>query len=278
VHRSTDVVTHCRDFLSRLSECIDYISTIHVARHVDVDGFNVDTGATPNRELYLQTVDKAKKLVRKLEVAVQAVYDEGASILMALQALRSATTDFPAAWHHLSSLMAIMLANLGAVRDTFEALLTVGHDQADLGQGEYNGSIEWRMSRVSIIESRIAAVATLPRVVGASSQSETEDEVVNMELAFRRPDSKTRVSGGELSSVGSSSLYRNPSQSSEASLEPLSESYSESGGGVITPTWSRDGLDSLVNGSGALTPRIDLDTDIDRLLDADNRASTLSIS
>jgi hypothetical protein len=79
----------------------------------------------------------------------------------------------------------------------FEALLTVGHDQADLGQGEYNGSIEWRMSRVSIIESRIAAVVTLPRIPGASSHSETEteDEVVNMELAFRRPDPKTKVDG-----------------------------------------------------------------------------------
>jgi son of sevenless-like protein len=268
-----DVITHCRDFLSRLSECIDYISTIHVARHVDVDGFNVDAGATPNRELYLQTVDKAKRLVRKLEVAVQAVYDEGASTLMALQTLRSSMTDFPVSWHQLSSLTAILQTNLGVVCETFEALLSVGHDQADLGQGEYNGSIEWRMSRVSIIESRIAAVATLPRIAGASSQSETEDEVVNMEDAFRRPDSKTK-SSGELPSVGPSSLYRNPSQSSETSLEPLSETYSELGGGTITPTWSRDGMDSLVNGPGVLTPKTDIDTDIDRLLETDNGAST----
>jgi son of sevenless-like protein len=239
----------------------------------------VDTGATPNRELYLQTVDKARRLVRKLEVAVQAVYDEGATTLMALQTLRSAMTDFPSSWHQLLSLTAIMQTNLGIVCETFEALLSVGHDQAELGQGEYNGSIEWRMSRVSIIESRIAAVVTLPRIAGASSQSETEteDEVVNMELAFRRPDPKTKLMGGESSSIGSV-MYRNPSQSSETSLEPLSESYSESGGGAITPTWSRDGLDSLVNGSGALTPRIDIDSDIDRFLDEDNRAFTLDLS
>lgn len=273
-----DVVTHCCDFLSRLSECIDYISTVHVARHVDVDGFNVDTGATPNRELYLQTVDKAKRLVRKLEVAVQAVYDEGASILMALQTLRSATTDFPTTWHLLLSLTLILQTNLGVVCEGFEALLSVGHDQAELGQGEYNGSIEWRMSRVSIIESRIAAVATFPRTVGASSQSEGEDEVVNMELAFRRPDSKAKTSSSDLSSVGSSTLYRNPSQSSETSLEPLSESYSESGGGIITPTWSRDGMDAVINGSGTLTPKTDVDTDIDRLLEADNRARSSLIS
>ena len=275
--RPPDVVTNCRDFLSMLSECIDYISTIHVARHVDVDGFNVDTGATPNRELYLQTVDKAKRLVRKLEVAVQAVYDEGASILMALQTLRLATTDFTTSWQQLSSLAAILQTNLGVVCEVFEALLTVGHDQADLGQGEYNGSIEWRMSRVSIIESRIAAVATFPRGVGASSHSETEDEVVNMELAFRRPDSKTKATGSDLSSVGPPSLYRNPSQSSETSLEPLSESYSESGGGVITPTWSRDGMDAMLNGLGTLTPKTDVDTDIDRLLEPDNRTPLLLI-
>jgi son of sevenless-like protein len=239
----------------------------------------VDAGVTPNRELYLQTVDKAQRLVRRLEVAVQAVYDEGATILMALQTLRSAMTDFPASWHQLLSLTAILQTNLGVVRETLEALLSVGHDQAELGQGEYNGSIEWRMSRVSIIESRIAAVVTLPRIAGSSSQSETEteDEVVNMELAFRRLDPKTK-SASESSSIGSSTLYRNPSQSSETSLEPLSEGYSESGGGVITPTWSRDGLDTLVNGSGAVTPRIDPDSDIDRFPEEDHRASALDLS
>lgn len=197
---------------------------------------------------------------------------------MALQTLRSATADFPTSWNQLSSLTTILQANLAVVCEVFEALLSVGHDQAELGQGEYNGSIEWRMSRVSIIESRIAAVATFPRIVGASSQSEPEDEVVNMELAFRRPDSKSKLTGSELSSIGPSSLYRNPSQSSETSLEPLSESYSESGGGTITPTWSRDGMDSMLNGSGTLTPKTDVDTDIDRLLEPDNRVPISLIS
>lgn len=239
----------------------------------------MDAGATPNRDLYLQTVGKAQRLVRKLEVAVQAVYDEGATILMALQILRSATTDFPASWHQLLSLTAILQTNLGVVCETFEALLSVGHDQAELGQGEYNGSIEWRMSRVSIIESRIAAVVTLPRIASVSSQSETEteDEVVNMELAFRRPDHKTRLASGESSSVGSPTLYRNPSQSSETSLEPLSEGYSESGGGSITPTWSRDGLDSLVNGTGTGAPRAEVDSDIDKFLEEDNRSRAFSL-
>ena len=213
-------------------------------------------------------------------MAVQAVYDEGASILMALQTLRSTTTDFSTSWHRLLSQTAILQTNLGVVSGTFEALLSVGHDQADLGQGEYNGSIEWRMSRVSIIESRIAAVVTLPRIAGASSHSETEteDEVVNMELAFRRPDPKAKPTGGEPSSIGSLSLYRNTSQSSETSLEPLNESYSESGGGSITPTWSRDGLDSLTNGSGAVTPGVGPDSDIDRFLEESNCAFTLDLS
>ena len=191
---------------------------------------------------------------------------------MALQSLRSAMADFTTSWHQLSFLTTILQTNLGVVCEVFEALLSVGHDQAELGQGEYNGSIEWRMSRVSVIESRIAAVATFPRIVGASPQSETEDEVVNMELAFRRPDSKAKLPGIELSSVGPSSLYRNPSQSSETSLEPLTESYSESGGGAITPTWSRDGMDLMLNGSGTLTPKTDVELDVDRLLEADNRA------
>lgn len=198
---------------------------------------------------------------------------------MALQILRSTTADPSASWHQLLSLTVILQTNLGIVNETFEALLSVGHDQAELGQGEYNGSIEWRMSRVSIIESRIAAVITLPRIAGASSHSETEteDEVVNMELAFRRPDPKAKPTGSDQLSIGSSTLYRNRSQSSEASLEPLNESFSELDGRTITPTWSRDGLDSVVNGSGTVTPRIDLDSDIDRFLEADNCAFPLNL-
>jgi son of sevenless-like protein len=86
----------------------------------------VDARATPNRELYLQTVDKARRLVRKLEVAVQAVYDEGASILMALQTLRSAMADFPTSWHRLLSLTAILQTNLGVVCGTFRGVAHCG--------------------------------------------------------------------------------------------------------------------------------------------------------
>ena len=70
----------------------------------------------------------------------------------------------------------------------------------------------------------------------------------------------------------------NPSQSSEMSLELLNDSFSESGRGTITPTWSRDGLDSGVNGLGMVTPRTDLDSDIDRFLEENNRVFTLDPS
>jgi son of sevenless-like protein len=43
-----------------------------------------------------------------------------------------------------------MQANLDVVCQTLDSLLAIGHDQADLSQGDYNGSIEWRMSRISI--------------------------------------------------------------------------------------------------------------------------------
>ena len=34
---------------SKLSESIDYISMIHIARRIDVDGFNADAGAARTR-------------------------------------------------------------------------------------------------------------------------------------------------------------------------------------------------------------------------------------
>ena len=57
---------------------------IDVAQHVDVDAVRAE-GLPPQ---YAQTVDKARFHLRTLEVAVQALYDDAASLLEAVQAPR----------------------------------------------------------------------------------------------------------------------------------------------------------------------------------------------
>lgn len=57
------------------------------------------------------------------------------------------------------------------VQQTFEALLAVGHEQADTAQGEYNGSIEWRLSKVSMIHQ-------------SDNAAFVDEDVVDMEYAM----------------------------------------------------------------------------------------------
>jgi son of sevenless-like protein len=63
---------------------------------------------------------------------------------------------------------------------TIDTLLSLGHDQADMAQGEYTGAIEWRMSRLSIIDSNFDA---RPMSVLDPADPESED-IVDIEVAF----------------------------------------------------------------------------------------------
>jgi len=63
---------------------------------------------------------------------------------------------------------------------TLDALLSLGYDQADMAQGEYTGAIEWRISRLSIIDSHFDA---RPMSVLDPADPESED-IVDIEVAF----------------------------------------------------------------------------------------------
>jgi son of sevenless-like protein len=73
------------------------------------------------------------------------------------------------------------------VKQTFEGLLSVGHEQADVAQGDYNGSIEWRMSRLSVINDHFGGA--LHASTSTDPYYENED-VVDMELAFSSSGTK----------------------------------------------------------------------------------------
>lgn len=77
---------------------------------------------------------------------MQSLYDDGSTFLIRAQALtpgNDESRDF------LDALSACMQSNLDLVCQNFGALLAIGHKQADLSQGDYSGSIEWRMSRLN---------------------------------------------------------------------------------------------------------------------------------
>jgi son of sevenless len=177
----------CYEFIRQLHACILFICNIHVARHVDIDGIHVDNEHASNRGLYLQTVDKARHLVRTLELVVQALYDDSAAFFLSTQAIRRDTSAPSNSRNAVIQLALSLRDNLDLVCQTFEALLSVGHEQAELGLGDYNGSIEWRMSRISIIDSQFG------NAISANSNQDGE-QVVDMALALRRPEAKSKAS------------------------------------------------------------------------------------
>ena len=177
--RVQELVTHISAFLS-------IIADIHVARHVDIDGIRQAGNATAD-DHYSRSVENARGLVRSLETVVQAIYDDSSALLITAQGLHDNPNalrgEREASYDLLDSLSSSLNANIKLVKQTFEGLLSVGHEQADVAQGDYNGSIEWRMSRLSVINDHFGGA------IHASTSTDPyyeNEDVVDMELAFSR--------------------------------------------------------------------------------------------
>ncbi|KAJ7729643.1 ras guanine nucleotide exchange factor domain-containing protein [Mycena maculata] len=180
------VRSYAQNLITQMSSYLAFASNVHIARHVDIDGIRQSTGPGPN-EMYAQTVDKARSLIRTLETAMQSLYDESALVLLTAQSLHQVEPGLSLQARDLSldylhTLSTSLEANLEVVNQTFQALLSVGHDQADMDQGDYNGSIDWRMSRLSVIDTQLGGslrpMSTFP--------SDANGDIVDLELALGR--------------------------------------------------------------------------------------------
>lgn len=174
---------------ARLSTVLAFVADIHVARHVDVDGIRQDAGSTAN-DRYMQTVEKARILVRTLESTIQSMFDDSAAFFSTAQKVSDSeagqtSQDREEAYGVLTTLSGSLQSRLATAKQTLEALLSVGHDQADMAQGDYNGSIEWRISRLSVIDNRFGG-AVRPKSPSLGEDAAGED-VVDMAHAFERP-------------------------------------------------------------------------------------------
>lgn len=190
-----EVRLRAQDLVTQISAFLSFVSNIHVARHVDIDGIRQESSPVPN-DLYSRTVEKARTLVRELETAVQSLYDDGTSLLIAAQMMRDSDLsqsrqDRAASYDYVDVLSTSLKANLAVVQQSLEGLLSVGHDQSDTAQGDYNGSIEWRMSRLSVIDTQFGgAIRPMSSFLGGY---EGED-VVDMEMAFTKPQISSSAS------------------------------------------------------------------------------------
>jgi son of sevenless-like protein len=193
--RVQEIITHTSHFLS-------FVTDIHIARHVDIDGIR-QAGNTVD-DMYAQTLSKARALVRVFEVAVQAVYDDNSSLLLTTQAIPSPDTsllltDRASSYSFIESITSSLRLNLPLIRETLEALLSIGYEQAELAQGDYNGSIEWRMSRLSMTTSQFAKIERISQDL--SGVDVDEEDVVDFEHAFNRPMPPPKVSRAPVGSI-----------------------------------------------------------------------------
>ncbi|KAG7443000.1 ras GEF [Guyanagaster necrorhizus] len=187
------VRSQTKDFIAQVSSFLCFVTNIHIARHVDIDGIRQESNHVPN-DLYVPSVINARLLVRTLECAVQALYDDGAALFLASQSWREG--DAHAVFDYADMIEASIQANLTVVQQALDDLLSIGHDQAEIGQGDYNGSIEWRMSRLSIIDTQLGGSGGSARPVSPMpGEYETPgDDVVDIGYVFSRPPAADRAS------------------------------------------------------------------------------------
>ncbi|CAK5270285.1 unnamed protein product [Mycena citricolor] len=191
-----------RLFVARMSSWLQFAADIHVARHVDIDGIRQDTGSTGPNEMYMQTVERARSLIRTLEHALQSLYDDSASILVTTLGLRQldpgvSPQTLDANFELLLALGTAAKANMEAANRTFEGLLSIGHEQADIAQGDYNGSIDWRMSRLSVIDTQLGG-AMRPL---SAFDPEVHGDLVDLAAALARPPVKNHVTNPSYDSL-----------------------------------------------------------------------------
>lgn len=261
-----------------LSYLLSYLGGINVAQHVDVDGIRSESGMSSASAQYMQTVDKARSLVRTMEAATQALYDDGMVLFMTVQSLSRpellSDKEFNSLVGVVETTAPTVRSNCVLVAQTLESLLATGHDQAAIGQGDYRNSIEWRTSRINMTDASIAALTS--RLADVPSG---DDEFVDMELAFSRPGMRTLPSSADTVGAASTSstIYNNAGQpSSQSSLDMSDRSRSDSLSEPQTPTWSQTEttVDGAFVGGGSgidMGPDEPLDDDVAPYVDEEER-------
>lgn len=213
---------------------------MNLARTVDIDGINREG---PSGDSYLQSVHKARALVRAVEAYLQSLYDDGASLLLAI-------TTPPSFWtgpssppsERVRSLIVSIKNNVAQTFQALEVLLSVGQEQAANGPSDYRGSIEWRMSRILTSNSNLGR--TLKELASEDeSYDEGGEDLVDIEHAFRKPATPKNLLLG---------VYINPSQTSESSLEAIPRPRAESA--APPPSWGTQYSSTAANSIAVPSP------------------------
>lgn len=131
------------------------LADMNIAQDIDIDGLQVPkgrNGASTHAE-YLDFVAQARFLLRRLEVSVQFLYENGSSVLLSAQLVpMERDPDFQARKFQtvasLTSLMEELRVELQQIPSILHNLMEVGRHQVSLTERQgFRGSMEWRSSQ-----------------------------------------------------------------------------------------------------------------------------------
>lgn len=208
---ASEVHTLGQSAVAWLHSVLSFFADINLARTVDVDGIIREAHVG---DAYLQSVHKARTLVRTVEAHLQSLSDDGASLLLAItMPVSQRTSPLSICSERVRTLAASLKNNVVQAFQTLEALLAIGQEQAAKGPSDFRGSIEWRMSRIINVDSNLGR--TLQELASEDDSYDEGEDLVDMEHAFGRRPAVLKAAASS-----SSALYSNLSQTSESSLEP----------------------------------------------------------
>ncbi|KAH0832239.1 ras GEF [Lanmaoa asiatica] len=153
------VTTSAQELFRQLSSLVLFLGDIHIARHVDIE--TVDQARLPDGAQYMRTVEKARVLVRSLEATTQAIYDDGAALLVTTQRIRrvepcESWKGRDTAYDALEALGSSLEFNLKISRQNLEGLLRIGTEQSAILERCHKTPVEWRMSQRSLVAAILA--------------------------------------------------------------------------------------------------------------------------
>lgn len=172
---------------------------------------------------YLQAVARAKALLRNMESVTQSLYDDGMILFSFAQSVpfewprtgRAADTiDRQPLFASMYGSARVLQAEASSVIECLEQLLAVSHEQI-VSEGRFKESMAIRISRMSILNGN----RRLSQYFGPMPETANDDEdVVDMETAFRKGPARGNVAGLDGLSAGPISGLE-----PEATVEPVLE-------------------------------------------------------
>ena len=173
------MTTSAQELFGELSSLLLFLGDIHIARHVDIE--TIDQSKLSDGAQYMRTVEKGRVLVRSFEATTQAIYDDGAALLVATQRVRrvepcESWKGRDTAYDALEALSTSLDFNLKISRQNLEDLMHIGIEQSAILERCHRSPLEWRMSQRSLVSVMLANQALEAIYENHGSYDVTENE------------------------------------------------------------------------------------------------------